>query len=291
MILFEKKLLKEIFFSKLKISKQIKEIFLKLIDFKKFKLTLNRKLIFSKYNLTLWPFVILILYNHSFLTSIVSKSQYDLNNLDEPISITKFHSHGNNVEYKSHIQIDSLQKNYEIIVMTGYYSTIFINGQKIFSGRNILHFIENRYKHERKLENYPLRKFNINKFIKLGMNEIKILSNTPHSIKKFGLIFYLMENNEISKQNAQLNWNAKINKKHSELKIVNLNENIYYKKFPTIFEKYDNVDENIKILKIADSLNYKLIDPYAFLAYIVGIIGFLNLLCCIRVAKLRSIIF
>jgi hypothetical protein len=290
LILFEKKLLKVIFFSKLRISKQIKEIFFKLIDFNKFKLTFNRKLIFSKYNLMLWPFVILILYNHGFLTSIVSKSQYEFKNLDEPISITKFHSHGNNVEYKSYIQVDSLQKKYEIIVMTGYYSTIFINDQKFISGRNILHFIEDRYKHEKKLKNYPLRKFNINKFIKLGKNEIKILSNNPHSIKKFGLIFYLMENNEISKQNTQLNWNAKINKKHSELKIVNLNENIYYKKFKIIFEKYENVDGDIKILKLADSLNDKLINPYAFLAYLVSIVGFLNLLCCIRVRKLRSII-
>ena len=289
MILFEKKLFKEIFSSKDKISKKIKQILLNLINFEKLKIVFNKKLFFSKYNLMLWPLIILVLSNHNFLTNIVSKSQYDFNNLVEPASVKKFHSHGNNIEYKTDIQIKNLAKNYEIIFLTGYYSSVYINGEKIFSERNILHFIEDPYKHENNLEKYPLKKININKFIKLGKNEIIILSNNPHSIKKFGLIFDLFIDKQKYKKLSDFNWEVKINETSTDFEITNFDDNIYVKKYSKLFENYREIDQKKQILKLKNNSSLSLLNPYTFLVYIFIVIILLNLFYFFKLSNFKGL--
>jgi hypothetical protein len=283
LVFFEKKLLKKIFKPNFKILNNVKQIIPIFFIFGKLKINLDRKIIFNKYSLILAPIIFIIFFNHNFLTNIISKSDYDFNNLAEPVSIKKFYSHGNNIEYKTNIQISDTSKNHEIIFLTGYYSSIYINEKKVLSERNIIHFIEDRYKHENFLERYPLKKININKYIKLGKNEITILSNNPHSIKKFGLIFNLFIDKQINKKLIDFKWAVKINKIVTDFKVTNFDDNTYVKKYTMIFENY----KEMQILKLKNNSSLRLLNPHTFLIYIFVLISLFNLFILFKLSNFR----
>ena len=119
--------------------------------------------------------------------------------------------------------------------------------------------------------------------IKLGKNEITILSNNPHSIKKFGLIFNLFIDKQINKKLIDFKWAVKINKIVTDFKVTNFDDNTYVKKYTMIFENY----KEMQILKLKNNSSLRLLNPHTFLIYIFVLISLFNLFILFKLSNFR----
>ena len=270
-VLFEKKILKEIVETKL----NIKKILIEFFKFKKVKIiSIN----IYKYSLVLIIFIFVISLNFKSLSNIVLENSQNFENLNEPPAIKNFNSHGTNYEYKSSFNLKNISDIYEIIALSGYQSSIEINGIEVWSGKSILQFTDHRYKHLLKLKQYPLERIKINKYLLSGNNEIKIFSNKPHSIKNFGLAFLLLKNDIKFKTTNDLIWITKKNNDKISYKLQQIKENKYFIEYPNLFDSILEIDKNIKILKLRNVSKNVLVDPKIFLVYIFMVIILINLL-------------
>ena len=83
-------------------------------------------------------FLIFYLSQTNNLNIIYSKEKSFTGALKLPETITKMNSHGFKIKFSSNFSIDR-NKDYEIIYLTGYFSSLKINNKLVHSGYNIVH--------------------------------------------------------------------------------------------------------------------------------------------------------
>ena len=267
LFLFEKKTIMKINLNQIsfeKLGKIFKDSFNfneKLFPLKKFKLT---KLYF-------FPLCLFIFYitQASFLVDIFKpQNDFDKNNVVIPNNLTIYDTHGNNLKFTTNFQ-STKDKDYEIIYITGYYSSLQVNNKKVNSGFNILHFIHDKFPWEKDNNKFVFKKIKINEFLKDGHNNIMINSNIPHSYKSFGLIFFLLEDQKLIKSTEKLDWQVYLNKEKTNYYFEKIKENNYIKENFKLKKNYTSLSLNTKILKFNKIDKFWNLDPRVFLTLVL----------------------
>ena len=278
--LFDKKIFKKMLSINNNYVEIIKKILLQTFKFKKlnrsdFKIDLNK----YKFNIYLYFIVALTIFQFLELKNITESKNKNFDKLLTPPSLLLKETHGKKIEYVTYLKLDNI-KNLELNVATGYFSTVYINNEKVLSSNNILNFIWNRSFHERKREKiFPLKKVKIKNQLKIGNNQIKVVSNTPHSLKeKFGLILFLFNEGSIFKSTEDFSWQIKVNEKNVSYKIEdNFINNFYYKKNNILLDNYLSLASDIKILNYNTPHKNREITSVNFMIFIFFIICIINI--------------
>lgn len=280
-ILFDKKIFRKIQLNNQNYILKIKKIFLQSLNFNRFR---NNEIKFfhqkSQYNLYLIIMLIPCFLLFSELRNTIIKNNKNTSQFSIPPSITFHETHGNKIQFITDLKIEN-EKDLDLIFVTGYFSTVYINKEKVYSSRNILNYIYNvpyHYRHKEKI--YPVRKININNILIKGNNEIKIVSTIPHPIKeKFGLILFLLHQESIFKSTDDLIWKVNVNNKNVNYKLENNIKNNYYSgRYEKLLDNYLSISPKMKILNYETQLSNKGITPFNFMFFIFIIIFLINII-------------
>ena len=183
-----------------------------------------KKFRFTKfYFLPLFLFVFFIIQASTLLNIYKSQNIFDQNSIIMPKNLKIFNTHGNNLEFTTNFQKNK-NKDYEIIYISGYFSSLEINNVKINSSFNILHFIYDKFTWQDQ-HRFPFKKIQISEFLKDGNNEITIYSNIPHSLESFWINIFLLEDQKLIKYTENFDWkiyfnNEKTNFHYEKLKRI-----------------------------------------------------------------------
>ncbi len=280
-ILFDKKIFKKIQPNNWNYILIIKKIFLRSFNVNRVRIN-EIKFFYKKtqYNLYLIIMFIPCFLLFGELKNTIIKNNKNTSQFSLPPSINFHETHGNKIQFTTNLKIDN-EKNLDLIFVTGYFSTVYINSEKVLSSRNILNHIYNVPYHYRNKEKiYPVRKININNQLIKGNNEIKIISTIPHPIKeKFGLILFLLDQGSIFKSTEDLIWRVNVNNKNVNYKIEkNIKNNYYYSRYEKLLDNYLSISPKMKILNYETLLNNKVITPFNFMFFIFIIIFLINII-------------
>ena len=280
-ILFDKKIFEKIQPNNWNYILIIKKIFLRSFNVNRVRIN-EIKFFYKKtqYNLYLIIMFIPCFLLFGELKNTIIKNNKNTSQFSLPPSINFHETHGNKIQFTTNLKIDN-EKNLDLIFVTGYFSTVYINSEKVLSSRNILNHIYNVPYHYRNKEKiYPVRKININNQLIKGNNEIKIISTIPHPIKeKFGLILFLLDQGSIFKSTEDLIWRVNVNNKNVNYKIEkNIKNNYYYSRYEKLLDNYLSISPKMKILNYETLLNNKVITPFNFMFFIFIIIFLINII-------------
>ena len=280
LFLFDKKIFKKMVLTNNNYLKIIKKILLKTFEFKKinrrdFKIDLSQ----HKFNIYLYFILALTIFQLLELKNITESKNKNFDKLLHPPSLLLHETHGQRIEYITYLKLDKV-KNLELSVASGYFSTVYINNEKVSSSSNILNYIWNRHFHERSEKKiFPLKKIKIKNKLKIGNNQIKVVSNTPHSLKeKFGLILFLFNEGSIFKSTEDFSWQIKFNeKKVSYIIEDNVTNNFYYQENNNILDNYLSLGPEVKILNYNALNGNREITSRNFMIFIFFIIFIINI--------------
>ena len=274
-VIFEKRLLQTINFNEFTFQK-LWRILKNSFNFNK-KFFPVKKFRFTKfYFLPLFLFVFFIIQASTLLNIYKSQNIFDQNSIIMPKNLKIFNTHGNNLKFTTNFQKNK-NKDYEIIYISGYFSSLEINNVKINSSFNILHFIYDKFTWQDQ-HRFPFKKIQISEFLKDGNNEITIYSNIPHSLESFGLIFFLLEDQKLIKYTENFDWKIYFNNEKTNFHYEKLKKNNYIKENSKLLENYENFLTRTKILKYDKKENLINLDPRVF---IILFFIFLSIICLI----------
>ena len=282
-IIFEKKILKKFNFGH-SIKKKINLVLVNTFNFKeKFNLPKKNNLL-KLYILPVFLIFFFIVQGKHLINVFKNTNTLEFENIQTPKNLQIFNTHGNNLRLSTNFKIQN-NKNYEIIYISGYYSSVEINNKKAHSDFNIIHhFHDNFFWKDR--NRFQIKKIKINNFLLNGNNTLTIKTNIPHSMESFGFIFFLFEDEKLINSTEDLNWKVKFNGEIINYFFENNSENNYLMKKQNLLAELEKFP-NYKILKFKLGKSSLNIDPRIFFISILIVIIILNLIVLNRVNKIN----
>ena len=142
-IIFEKKILKKFNFGH-SIKKKINLVLVNTFNFKeKFKLPKKNNLL-KLYILPVFLIFFFIVQGKHLINVFKNTNTLEFENIQTPKNLQIFNTHGNNLRLSTNFKIQN-NKNYEIIYISGYYSSVEINNKKAHSDFNIIHHFHDNF--------------------------------------------------------------------------------------------------------------------------------------------------
>ena len=284
LFLFEKRIVKKINLNKFSFVKLLKilrnsfQLNEKLFPINKFKFT-------KLYFFPLCLFIFYIVQNSVLVDVFKIQNDIEKDSIIIPKNLKIFNTHGNNLKFTTNFQTIK-NKDYEIIYISGYFSSLEINNKKVDSSFNILHYIYDKFTWQDNNQ-FPFKKVKLSEFLKDGYNEITIYSNIPHSLESFGLIFILIEDQKVIKNTVNFDWKVYLNKEKINYNFEKLKINNYIKQNSKLLENYEKFFLDTKILKFNIKENLLVLDPRILFILIFVLISIICLIFQSVISKFK----